>query len=121
MPSIFDTFTKAYGRKPTETEAAFMMRMQAERDARINKDISPKDGLMEASKKSQYHAKKAAAERNSKQAVNVPARAFTVNKLIGFGLTNEQIAEALGLELRQVERNINRYRLPRPDVQKRVW
>lgn len=121
MVNFVDTFTKMYGRKPTESEAAFMMRMRAERDARLNKDMSPKEGLLVASQRSQYHAKKAIAERNSKTAVNVPARAFTVNKLIGFGLTNEQIAEALGLEMRQVERNINRYRLPRQDIQKRVW
>ena len=121
MVNFVDTFTKMYGRKPTESEAAFMMRMKAEREARLNKDISPKEGLLVASQRSQYHAKKAAAERNSRQAVSVPARAYTVNKLINFGLTNEQIAEALGLEVRQVERNINRYRLPRQDIQKRVW
>lgn len=121
MPSFFDTFTKTHGRKPDENEMAFLMRLQAEKDARLNKDMSPKEGLLVASQRSQYHAKKAIAERNSRPAVSVPARAFTVNKLIEFGLSNEQIAEALGLEVRQVERNINRYRLPRKDIQKRVW
>lgn len=123
MVNFVDTFTKMYGRKPTETEAAFMMRVKAERDARINKDMKPKDGMMVASKRSQHHSKKAAARRKLQppDPIKVTARVFTINKLIGYSLEIEQIADAMGLEVWQVEREIKSYSLPRDNLHKRDY
>lgn len=123
MVNFVDTFTKMYGRKPTENEAAFLMRVKAERDARLNKNMKPKEGLLVASKRSQHHAQEAAAQRkiNRKRLVNVTARVFTINKLMGYKLDNEQIADALGLEVWKVEREIENFKLPRDDIRKREY
>lgn len=123
MVNFVDTFTKMYGRKPTENEAAFLMRVKAERDARLNKNMKPKEGLLVASKRSQHHAQEAAAQRktNRNRLVNVTARVFTINKLIGYKLDNEQIADALGLEVWKVEREIKNFKLPRDDIRKREY
>ena len=118
MVNFVESFTRMYGRKPSESETAFMMRVKAERDARINKDISPKSGLMEASRKSQHHARIAAENRKKKSAINVPARAYTINKLLQLGFDQKLIADVLDVNEGIVNQAVLRYRLPRKDVQK---
>ena len=119
MVNIVDTFTAMYGRKPTESELAFMQRVKAEREARFNKNIAPSRNLIDQSKKSQETAKAAAKNRPFQQAILVTYRAFTINKLLQFDLSVAQIAEALDVKESSVNFDIDKYRLPRKMVRRK--
>lgn len=119
MVNIVDTFTRMYGRRPSEDETAAMMRMKAENDARKNKIIMPKDNSMNKSMECQKRAQEAAAKRPFQQSIVVPARVYTINKLMNYGLTNQQIGDALDLGIKQITTDIHKYKLPRKLLRKK--
>jgi len=119
MVNICDTFTRMYGRAPTEAEIASMMKMKADIDAFKNKAITPREGDLVHSKKAQERAKISAARRNKNGSVAVPQRTCTINKLIMFGLSTGQIADALFMKFEAVESDIEKYKLPRQNLRKK--
>ena len=119
MVNICDTFTRMYGRAPTEAEIASMMKMKADIDAFKNKAITPREGDLVHSKKAQERAKISAARRNKNSSVAVPQRTCTINKLIMFGLSTGQIADALFMKFEAVESDIEKYKLPRQNLRKK--
>ena len=119
MVNICDTFTRMYGRAPTEAEIASMMKMKADIDAFKNKAITPREGDLVHSKKAQERAKISAAKRDKNGSVAVPQRTCTINKLIMFGLSTGQIADALFMNFEAVERDIEKYKLPRQNLRKK--
>ena len=119
MVNICDTFTRMYGRAPTEAEIASMMKMKADIDAFKNKAITPREGDLVHSKKAQQRAKISAAKRNKNGSVAVPQRTCTINKLIMFGLSTGQIADALFMKFEAVESDIEKYKLPRQNLRKK--
>ena len=119
MVNICDTFTRMYGRAPTEAEIASMMKMKADIDAFKNKSITPREGDLVHSKKAQERAKISAARRNKNGSVAVPQRTCTINKLIMFGLSTDQIADALFMKFEAVESDIEKYKLPRQNIRKK--
>ena len=118
MVNICDTFTRMYGRAPTEAEIASMMKMKCEIDAYKNRAITPREGDLVHSKKAQERAKISAAKRNN-GSVAVPQRTCTINKLIMFGLSTGQIADALFMKFEAVESDIEKYKLPRQNLRKK--
>ena len=118
MVNICDTFTRMYGRAPSEAEIASMMKMKSEIDAYKNKAITPREGDLVHSKKAQERAKISAAKRKT-GSVAVPQRTCTINKLIMFGLSTGQIADALFMKFEAVESDIEKYKLPRQNLRKK--
>ena len=108
-----------YGRAPSEAEIAAMMKMKSEIDAFKNKAITPREGDLVHSKKAQERAKISAAKRDKNGSVAVPQRTCTINKLIMFGLSTGQIADALFMKFEAVESDIEKYKLPRQNLRKK--
>ena len=119
MVNICDTFTRMYGRAPSEAELGAMLKMKADIDALKNKSITPREGDLVHSKKAQERAKISAARRNKNGSVAVPQRTCTINKLIMFGLSTGQIADALFMKFEAVESDIEKYKLPRQNLRKK--
>ena len=118
MVNVIDTFTKLYGRAPTETELGSIMRMKADQEAFKNKNLRPKENLMEKSLACQRRAKEVAAKRPLKKGISVNLRGWSVNCLLLAKLEKETIANALCLKIHEVESVIKKYKLPRFDVLK---
>jgi len=118
MINIPENFARIYKRAPTEHDIGILMKMKAEQDAYKNKAITPRDGDLVHSKKAQERARISAAKRNN-GSVAVPQRTCTINKLIMFGLSTGQIADALFMKLEAVESDIEKYKLPRQNLRKK--
>ena len=118
MINVVDSFTKLYGRMPTESELAFMMKAKADNEALKNKKLRPTENLMVKSLACQKRAKDVAAKRPLKKGISVNLRGWSVNCLLLAKLEKQTIANALCLKISEVESVIKKYKLPRFDVLK---
>jgi hypothetical protein len=100
MVNVTDTFTKMYGRPPTQTELGAMMKLQANPEY-VRKLLQPEP------------VKKPAPKPAGKK-VNI--RAWAINCLMQDGYTKEQISNILCITITQIDYNIERQSLPRDDL-----
>lgn len=97
MVNITDTFTKLYGRPPTQTELGAMMKLQA--DTQYVRKLLQSDPEPVQVKK--------------KKPVPRPSRlTCTINKLLFYMLTDEQIVDALGITRKEFDAQVKKYDLP---------
>jgi DNA-binding NarL/FixJ family response regulator len=120
MVNICDTFTRMYGRKPSASELASMMRMKAEQDSFKNRNMKKKVGAMELSGPCQERSKAASAKRNPDGAIVVSKLTMKISRLLEVGLTAEQIAYALFIEVPNVKGHIVRFKLPRSNLKQKT-
>ena len=111
-----DNFKKAFGRNPNQNEVALMMRLKAlKQEKQIN--TSNTGNTMERSKKCQDIALARGREKKKlKQQVKISPQAMKVNKMLNYGLTEEQIADVLEKDVLAIRNCMYRYRLPRESV-----
>lgn len=105
MVNVVESFTRLYKRAPTEKEVETMLRMKEEQDAR--KEIAAKTAPKDRTRT------RIPAERKTP---NITKRAVTINKLLLYGLDQDQIADALGLTQPQVKIEVNLHKLPKEDL-----
>jgi hypothetical protein len=116
MVRIVDSFTRLYGRPPTEEEIGEMMRLKAEQDALKNPRLRPSINVMTVSRISQERSQISAAKRPLKDKINVNIRGWMINCLLHEGYDKKKIGHILALEMDQIDYNMKRYNLPRDDV-----
>jgi transcriptional regulator with GAF, ATPase, and Fis domain len=116
MVRIVDSFTRLYGRQPTEKEIGEMMRLQAEQDALKNPALRPSINVMNVSKISQERSQISAAKRPLKDKINVNIRGWMINCLLHEGYEKKKIGHILALDMDQIEYTMKRYNLPRDDL-----
>jgi transcriptional regulator with GAF, ATPase, and Fis domain len=116
MVKIVDSFTRLYGRPPTEEEIGAMMRLKAEQDALKNPALRPSVNVMAVSKISQERSQISAAKRPLKDKINVNIRGWMINCLMHEGYDKEKIAHILALDTDQIDYTMKRYNLPRDDL-----
>ena len=111
-----DNFKRAFGRDPAQEEIAMMMRLKAlKQEKQIN--TSNTGNTMERSKKSQETALARGREKKKqKTGVKISPQAMKVNKMLNYGLTEEQIADVLEKNVLAIRNCMYRYRLPRENV-----
>jgi hypothetical protein len=109
-------FKKAFGRNPNQNEVALMMRLKAlKQEKQINTGNT--GNTMERSKKSQQIALARGKEKKKeKTEVKISPQAMKVNKMLNYGLTEEQIADVLEKDVLAIRNCMYRYRLPRESV-----
>lgn len=120
MVNLTDSFTKLYGRHPTEKELATMMIMKAEQDARKNRMVKPKQDIAEMSKRSQDQFEKPEKPKSSgRPATNQyrwPYRATSlakqINKMLIDNITIERMAYYLDVSEAKVMGEIKKWGLP---------
>ena len=111
-----NNFKKAFNRDPSQAEMAMMMKLKAlKQEKQINTGNT--GNTMERSKKSQV----AALERGRKQKllkekVKISPQAMKVNKMLNYGLSEDQIADVLDKDVLAIRNCMYRYRLPRESV-----
>ena len=88
-----DNFKRAFGRTPSQEEIAMMMKLKAlKQEKQI--DTSNTGNVMERSKKSRKAALELGRKKKLlKQKVKISPQAMKVNKMLNYGLSEEQIAE----------------------------
>ena len=111
-----DNFKRAFGRDPCQEEVAMMMRLKAlKQEKQINNTIT--GNTMERSKKSQAAALEQGRKKKLlKQQVKISPQAMKVNKMLNYGLSEEQIADVLDKDVLAIRNCMYRYRLPRESV-----
>ena len=111
-----DNFKRAFDRAPTQEEVAMMMKLKAlKQEKQIN--TSNTGNVMERSKKCQDIALARGKEKKKlKQQVKISPQAMKVNKMLNYGLTEEQIADVLDKDVLAIRNCMYRYRLPRESV-----
>lgn len=111
-----DNFKRAFGRTPSQEEIAMMMKLKAlKQEKQIN--TSNTGNIMERSKKCQDIALARGREKKKlKQEVKISPQAMKVNKMLNYGLTEEQIADVLDKSVLAIRNCMYRYRLPRESV-----
>ena len=116
-----DNFRKAFERDPNQNEIAMMMKLKAlEQEKQIN--TTNTGNTMERSKKSQKIALARGKEKKKqKTEVKISPQAMKVNKMLNYGLTEEQIADVLekdvlDKDILAIRNCMYRYRLPRESV-----
>ena len=111
-----DNFKRAFGRTPSQEEIAMMMKLKAlKQEKQIN--TSNTGNVMERSKKCQDIALARGREKKKlKQEVKISPQAMKVNKMLNYGLTEEQIADVLDKNVLAIRNCMYRYRLPRESV-----
>ena len=111
-----DNFKRAFGRTPSQEEIAMMMKLKAlKQEKQIN--TSNTGNVMERSKKCQDIALARGREKKKlKQQVKISPQAMKVNKMLNYGLTEEQIADVLDKDVLAIRNCMYRYRLPRESV-----
>lgn len=94
--NITDTFTRMYSRPPTEGEVGAMMKLKLEQDLlrRLNK---PKPEPVQVKKK---------------QGPRPSRLTRTINKLMLYMLTDDQIVDALGITRKEFDAQVKKYTLP---------
>jgi DNA-binding NarL/FixJ family response regulator len=105
MVNVVESFTRLYKRAPTQKEIEAMMRLKEEQEAR--KEIAAKTAPKDKTRT------RIPAERKTP---NITKRVVTINKLMLYGLNQEQIADALGLTRPQVTIEVNTHQLPKEDL-----
>jgi len=118
MVNIVDTFTRMYGRSPTEAELGAMIKMKADIEAYENRKLRPTVDLMTKSRESQKRAQEAAKKRQLKKGISINLRGWTVNCLLLADMSKQDISNALCITDKDVETLIRRYKLPRADTLK---
>ena len=111
-----DNFKKAFNRDPNQAEVAMMMKLKAlKQEKQIN--TTNTGNTMERSKKSQEAALAHGREKKKqKTEVKISPQAMKVNKMLNYGLTEEQIADVLEKDVLAIRNCMYRYRLPRESV-----
>jgi DNA-binding NarL/FixJ family response regulator len=111
-----DNFQRAFGRSPSQEEIAMMMKLKAlKQEKQIN--TTNTGNTMERSKKSQKIALARGKEKKKqKTEVKISPQAMKVNKMLNYGLTEEQIADVLDKNVLAIRNCMYRYRLPRESV-----
>lgn len=111
-----DNFKRAFGRDPCQEEVAMMMKLKAlKQEKQIN--TSNTGNTMERSKKSQKAALARGREKKKqKTLVKISPQAMKVNKMLNYGLTEEQVADVLEKDVLAIRNCMYRYRLPRESV-----
>ena len=111
-----ENFKKAFGRNPNEDEVSLMMRLKAlKQEKQIN--TSNTGNTMERSKKSQKAALELGRKKKLlKQQVKISPQAMKVNKMLNYGLSEDQIADVLDKDVLAIRNCMYRYRLPRESV-----
>ena len=111
-----DNFKRAFEREPTQDEVAMMRRLKAlKQEKQIDTSIT--GNTMERSKKSQETALARGREKKKqKTEVKISPQAMKVNKMLNYGLTEEQIADVLEKNVLAIRNCMYRYRLPRESV-----
>lgn len=111
-----DNFQRAFGRSPSQEEIAMMMKLKAlKQEKQIN--TSNTGNVMERSKKCQEIALARGREKKKKKTqVKISPQAMKVNKMLNYGLTEEQIADVLDKDVLAIRNCMYRYRLPRESV-----
>lgn len=117
MVKITESFTKLYGRPPTESELATMMAMKAEQDARKNRMVNPRQDIAEMSKRSQEQFEKPkSVGRPESNRYRWPYRASQVaqqiNKMLIDNITIERMAYYMNISEAKVISEINKWGLP---------
>ena len=120
MVNLTDSFTKLYGRPPTEKELATMMIMKAEQDARKNGMVKPRQDIAEMSKRSQDQFEKPEKPKSSDRPVSNkyrwPYRATSlakqINKMLIDNITIERMAYYLDVSEAKVIGEIKKWGLP---------
>jgi len=111
-----DNFKRAFKRSPSQEEVAMMMKLKAlKQEKQINN--SNTGNVMERSKKCQDIALARGKEKKKlKDKVKISPQAMKVNKMLNYGLTEEQIADVLDKNVLAIRNCMYRYRLPRESV-----
>ena len=111
-----DNFKRAFGRTPSQEEIAMMMKLKAiKQEKQIN--TSNTGNVMERSKKCQEIALARGREKKKQKThVKISPQAMKVNKMLNYGLTDEQIADVLDKDVLAIRNCMYRYRLPRESV-----
>ena len=111
-----DNFKRAFGRTPSQEEVAMMMKLKAlKQEKQIN--TGNNGNTMERSKKSQKAALARGREKKKQKAhVKISPQAMKVNKMLNYGLTEEQVADVLEKDVLAIRNCMYRYRLPRESV-----
>lgn len=108
MVNITDTFTKMYGRPPTQTEVSAMMKLKAEQDlARKLRKYEPVQTYKPTGKAGR--PKSAKPKRPNPRPSKLTR---TINKLMLYLLSDDQIVDALGITRKEFDAQVARYRLP---------
>lgn len=126
MVNLTESFTKLYGRAPSESEIAQMMKLKAEQDARKNSMIKPKRDIAALSKQSkELHETKtkpkpkprAPTQINDKSLMQWPKRApqmaLRINRMLKDEIPIATISYYLGIGVNFVNAEIVKWRLPR--------
>ena len=122
MVDLVDTFTKTFGRPPSEEQLGDLMRMKAEQErAEIRKFKSERYKIeAQQDQKRQMPARKKPEPDATPKALSIgPAFgdkfSVTVNRLLRYGLTADKIAYSLFVTEKEVQATITAYHLPRPN------
>lgn len=111
-----DNFKRAFGRSPSQEEIAMMMKLKAlKQEKQINTGNT--GNVMERSKKCQDIALARGREKKKqKTKVKISPQAMKVNKMLNYGLSEEEIADVLDKNVLAIRNCMYRYRLPRESV-----
>ena len=120
MVNLTDSFTKLYGRPPTEQELATMMLMKAEQDARKNSIIKPRQDIAEMSKRSKDQFEKPKKPKSSGRPESNKYRwpyrasqlAKQINKMLIDNITIERMSYYLDVSEAKVMGEIKKWGLP---------
>ena len=108
MVNITDTFTKMYGRPPSQTELGAMMKLQAEQSIlRRLKNHQPVQTYKPAGKVGR--PKTAKPKRPNPRPSKLTR---SINKLMLYLLTDDQIVDALGITRKEFDAQVKKYTLP---------
>ena len=121
MVNITDTFTRMYGRPPTQSEIALMMEMKAKQDAYRNRVQQPdldafdkhKNGKRDATRYGNLKINKS----KERQTASVPPIIIQINKMLWYKLTAEQVADVLNKDVEKINEHVKKYNLPRQGLQ----
>lgn len=124
MVNLTESFTKLYGRAPSENEIAQMMKLKAEQDARKNSMIKPKRDIAALSKQSQErHETKPKPKPRAPTQINdqslmqwpkrAPQMALRINRMLKDEIPVSTISYYLGIGVNFVNAEIVKWRLPR--------
>ena len=113
MVNLTDTFTKLYGRPPTQKELGVMMKLKAEMEKKANPNIrKPQVDTMTAQEIGRAGG---APKTGSNSKLTEPAK--MVNRMIKRGMNMRDIGAILGKSHQAVSEMKRRYGLPREDVE----
>ena len=120
MVNLVDSFTRTFGRQPTESELADMMRLKAEQErAELRKYKNERYKVLneQVAKRQKPAPKKAEPKPEPKQSVAAPMYgdklAVMINRMLRYGLSKDKVAYCLFVTENEVEATMRAYGLPR--------